>query len=187
MTPAALTVPLDQMASCFEGIIPTSICTVSPDGMPNVTYLSVVHRIDATHVALSRQFFKKTEENELANPYAQIGLVEPGTGRQFRLDLVYEGTETEGLLFERMRTKLDAVAANEGMSNVFRLRGVDICKVIGSEMLPTDNADAAPRRDVKLDKVESFSSRISASGDLDDLLRTTLRACDELLSFATCS
>lgn len=183
MTPAALTVPLDEMASCFEGIIPTSICTVSPDGMPNVTYLSVVHRIDATHVALSRQFFKKTEENELANPYAQIGLVEPGTGRQFRLDLVYEGTETEGLLFERMRTKLDAVAANEGMSNVFRLRGVDICKVIGSEMLPTDNADGAPRRDVKLDKVESFSSRISASGDLDDLLRTTLRACDELLEF----
>ena len=92
-------VPLEEMMSCFEGIIPTAICTVSPDGTPNVTYLSIVHRIDDTHVALSRQFFKKTEENEVANLYAQVGLVEPGTGRQFRLDLVYKGTETEGRLF----------------------------------------------------------------------------------------
>ena len=97
--------------------------------MPNVTYLSVVQCVDDHHVALSRQFFKKTDENTVVNPYSQVQVMEPATGRLFQLDLVYERTETEGPLFERMRTNLDAVAAHEGMTNVFRLKGTDICRV----------------------------------------------------------
>src|SRR5690606_31362895 len=126
------------------------ICTVAPDGTPNVTYLSVVHYVDEQHVALSRQFFKKTEQNTEQNPLAQLGLIEPDTGRQFLLDVIYERTETEGPLFERMRTKLDAVAAHEGMSNVFTLRGVDICRVLRCEMVPCDFPEGPPRRNVKL-------------------------------------
>ena len=63
---------LEDIPSCFEGIIPSAICTVAADGTPNVTYISVVHRIDDDHVALSRQFFKKTDENTDVNPYAQV-------------------------------------------------------------------------------------------------------------------
>ncbi|MCA9826709.1 MAG: pyridoxamine 5'-phosphate oxidase family protein, partial [Dehalococcoidia bacterium] len=127
---------LEDIASCFEGVVPSSICTVDADGMPNVTFLSVVSRIDADHVALSRQFFNKTDTNTHANPYAAVSVIEPETGRQFRLDLVYERTETSGPLFERMATRLDAVAAAEGMSNIFRLRGVDICKVEAVSAVP---------------------------------------------------
>lgn len=42
-----LAIELESIALCFEGIIPSSICTCSSDGAPNITNLSVVHRIDA--------------------------------------------------------------------------------------------------------------------------------------------
>jgi hypothetical protein len=173
-------VSLDEIPTAFEGIIPSAICTVGGDGMPNVTYLSVVHRLDDTHVALSRQFFRKTDENTLVNPYAQVGVLEPETGRPFRLDLVYERTETEGPLFEWMRTKLDAVAAYEGMTNVFRLKGVDVCRVEQCRMVPCDFPEPTIRRTVKITQLENICRRVSGADDLEQLLTATLGACEEL-------
>jgi hypothetical protein len=51
--PSPPAVALESIASCFEGIIPASICTCSVEGTPNLTYLSIVHRIDHRHVGLS--------------------------------------------------------------------------------------------------------------------------------------
>ena len=74
-SPLAMT--LESIASCFEGIIPASICTCSADGTPNMTYLSVVHLIDNHHVGLSYQFFNKTRENMIQNPFVQVVVVSP--------------------------------------------------------------------------------------------------------------
>ncbi len=178
---APLTVPLEEIAGCFEGVIPAPICTVGADGAPNVTYLSIVHRVDERHVALSRQFFKKTEENTERNPIAQVAVLDPETGRQFLLDLHFDRTETSGPLFERMRTHLDAVAAHEGMANVFSLRGVDVCEVIRSEMVPCDFPDSLPTHVVSLDRIEAVSQRVSMAEDLDALLQVALDACRELV------
>jgi class 3 adenylate cyclase/putative methionine-R-sulfoxide reductase with GAF domain len=176
-------VRLEDIPSCFEGVIPAAISTVADDGTPNVTYISVVQRVDSEHVALSRQFFKKTDDNTRVNPYAQVCLIEPETGRLFLLDLVYERTETEGPLFERMRTKLDAIAAHEGLENVFKLRGTDICLVEACTMLHSVAAAGPPRRDVRIERVEEFSRHIADVEDMDDLLSTMLRACAELLGY----
>jgi putative methionine-R-sulfoxide reductase with GAF domain len=183
VTTSELSVRLEDIPSAFEGMIPAAICTVAPNGTPNVTYISIVQRVDSEHVALSRQFFKKTEDNTNVNPYAQICVLEPETGRLFLLDLVYERTETEGPLFERMRTKLDAVAAQEGLANVFKLRGTDICRVEGIEMLATEVEAGPSRRDVKIERVEEFSRSIADVDDMEELLSTTLRACEELLGY----
>jgi GAF domain-containing protein/pyridoxamine 5'-phosphate oxidase-like protein len=182
---APWSVRLDEIPSAFEGIIPAAICTVAEDGTPNATFLSVVHRIDEDHIALSRQFFRKTDENTSANPFAQVIVMEPETGRLFSLDLIYERTETEGLLFERMRTKLDAVTAHEGMENVFKLKGTDVCRVEACRLLPGNWPEHGPppRRDVKISQVEEFSSQLASVGDMDELLATTLRACEELLGY----
>ena len=176
-------VRLADIPSCFEGIIPAAIATVADDGTPNCTYISIVHRIDDSHVALSRQFFKKTDENTIANPHAQVLLVEPPTGRLYELDLVYERTETEGPLFERMRTKLDAVAAHEGLTNIFKLKGTDICRVEGCSLLTGYLTGAPLDRDLKIERVEEFSRRLSEAGDMDEVLSTTLAACRELLGY----
>ncbi len=177
-------VRLEDISTAFEGVIPSVICTLAEDGTPNATYLSVVHRIDDDHVALSRQFFNKTDRNTIVNPLAQVLVIEPETGRLFALDLVYERTESEGALFERMRTKLDAVAAHEGMTNVFRLKGTDVCRVESCRLLPGNwPEEGPPKRDVKLSQVEEFSAQIASVDDMDELLATTLRACGELLGY----
>jgi adenylate cyclase len=173
-------VRLEDIPTCFEGIIPSPIATVSDDGTPNVTFLSVVHIVDEEHVALSRQFFNKTADNTVANPYAQVGLVEPETARAFLLDLVYERTETDGPLFQRMRTNLDAVAAHEGMANIFRLKGTDVCRVEAVSPLPSATREGPPRRDVKIARVEAFSRQVADVGDMDALFSVTLKACEEL-------
>ena len=110
-TAPPLAVALEDIASCFEGIIPASICTCSRDGTPNLTYLSIVHRVDNLHVGLSCQFFNKTRDNVLQNPFVQVVVVSPTNLHQYRLDLRYERTETGGALFDRVKTRLDAVAS----------------------------------------------------------------------------
>ncbi len=133
--------PLDNITSCFEGIIPSPICSCSGAGTPNLTYLSIVHLIDENHVGLSYQFFNKTKENIQENPRAQVIVVSPETADQYRLDLLYERTEMEGASFDYMKTRLEAVASQTGMSHVFRLRGVDIyqvrdCRPLNVEVRP---------------------------------------------------
>lgn len=184
MSERPLTYPLESIPSCFEGIVPASIGTVAADGTPNITFLSVVARLDSNHVALSRQFFKKTEQNAEHNHLAQIQVVEPETGRQFQLDLEFERTETEGPLFERMRTKLDAVAAFEGMDQVFKLRGTDICKVLSCELVPCVDPEGMPRRRVGIERVEAVSQQMSQAEDLDEVISIALNSCIDLLGYS---
>ncbi|MBX7111619.1 MAG: GAF domain-containing protein [Dehalococcoidia bacterium] len=183
MTATQEHVRLRDIPTCFEGIIPSTIATVDSDGTPNVTYLSIVHRIDDDHVALSRQFFKKTDHNTIVNPLAQVGLIEPETGRMFLLDLEYTHTESDGPLFERMRTHLDAVAAQHGMSNVFKLKGVDVCRVLSCTMAPCDFPEPVPPRTPDLETAEAFSRAVAQADDLDELLQATLQACQDLMGF----
>ena len=178
--PRTLTVPLESIAPCFEGIVPASVCTCSRDGLPNVTFLSIVHRLDETHVGLSFQFFNKTRKNTQENPRAQVIVVAPGSADQYRLDLRYLRTETDGPAFDRMRVRLEAVASQTGMGRVFRLRGVDVYEVLDcrpvnqesrSEILP----QAEPMREL-----EALTERLGSCESLDALLSMALEALADL-------
>ncbi len=116
-------ISLRSLEPCFRGVVPASIATCSPEGIPNVTPLSIVHLVDDDHLALSFQFFNKTRANIEANPKAQLLVVSPSAMEQFRIDARYERTEREGPVFERIRASLDAVASMTGMTSVFRLQG----------------------------------------------------------------
>lgn len=179
-TRPALTVPLDSIASCFEGVAPASICSCSKDGLPNVTFLSIVHRLDEAHVGLSFQFFNKTRKNTQENPRAQVIVVQPGTADQYRLDLQYLRTETDGPVFERMNTRLTAIASQTGMSRVFKLRGVDIYEVLECRPVSVDGRLAIAGRPESIRELESFTERLGACEDLDTLLGTALEALADL-------
>jgi GAF domain-containing protein len=176
----ALTVPLDSIAPCFEGIVPASVCSCSLDGLPNVTFLSIVHRLDDTHVGLSFQFFNKTRRNTQENPRAQVIVVMPGSADQYRLDLRYLRTETDGVAFDRMRVRLEAVASQTGMSRVFRLRGVEVYEVLDCRPVSAEGfADFAAKPE-SMRELESFTERLAGCEGLDALLSTALEALADL-------
>jgi adenylate cyclase len=181
--PSALTVLLESIASCFEGVLPASICTCSAEGTPNLTFLSIVHRIDREHVGLSYQFFNKTRKNVLENPLVQVVVASPETGVQYRLDLRYEGTETEGTNFDRMRTRLDAVASQTGMSQVFKLLGVDIYRVLDCRPFSSDvGSQTVPSADHLLG-IERFTEQLAGCADLESLIGTALGALAALFGY----
>jgi hypothetical protein len=180
-----LTVPLEAIRDCFEGVIPSPLATCSADGTPNVTYLSIVHYIDAERVGLSRQFFNKTRANLDSNPFGQVRVVHPVTMQQFALDLQYLHTETEGPIFEGMRANLEAVASQSGMTNVFRLRGVDVHRVLRCEAVDGEYSPEArrePARDL-LGPLDEFVRRLAGCEQYAEATRGGLEALDDLFGF----
>jgi len=180
----SLPVPLEEIETCFEGIVPSSFCTCSASGMPNITYLSIVHRLDSNHVALSFQFFNKSRKNLLENPKAQVLVVEPATFRQFQLDLVYEATLIEGPIFERLRLNLDAVASQIGMSHIFSLRGADVFQVLNCRAV-AGNFPVEPRPPLPdhVRALDALTERLSACSSLDTLLTASLDKLSSLFGY----
>jgi hypothetical protein len=121
-----MTLTVNDILPCLEGVIPATIVTADPDGLPNVTALSKVDYVDAHHVALTRQFFRKTAKNLASNPRACVLVTDPAQYRGYKLYLRYVRSETEGPLFERMRLRIETIASLMGMEEVFRLQAADI-------------------------------------------------------------
>jgi adenylate cyclase len=179
MLPLGIATP--GLEPCFEGLVPATIGSVSDDGVPNVTWLSIVQKIDDQHVGLSRQFFRKTKANFLANQRLQVLMVHPDTGRQYRLNLRYSGTETEGQHYEWMRTQLEAIASQEGMTKVFRLAGIDVCRVLSVDEVPSDHAlpESTLRPPASShERLNAFTERVNGATDVDDLIARSLEALD---------
>lgn len=184
MTLPDFSVPLREIEDCFQGVVPSMIASVSAEGVPNVTELSIVHRIDDEHIALSRQFFNKTIANLQANPQGQVVVIDPQTGRQYRLDIEFLRTETEGPLFDRMSARLEAVASQVGMSKVFRLTAADVCRVTGCQQVPLDKDLAKPDRpQLDLTKADELSRCITSAATVDELVTNSLDSLAELFGY----
>jgi adenylate cyclase len=176
-----MTLALDDIRACLDGVIPGVIATCAPDGTPNVSFLSQAEYVDAQHVALSFQFFSKTRENILRNPHAAISLVDPLTGANYALDLEYLRTETQGPLFARMKAKLAGIASHQGMADVFRLLGSDVYRVLRIERQSEGRLATPPPRRHLLAASRAYAAHVAACQDLDELLNTTLGDVESLL------
>jgi len=167
---------LDTLRDCLEGAIPAIIATCGADGMPNVSYVSQVHYVDAGHVALSFQFFNKTRRNVLENPGVTLLLTHPGTGAIYQMQAQYLRTETAGPLFESMRAKLAGIASHTGMTGVFRLRGSDVYRAGSIVRIPGGERNAPlPRRNL-LAAVRQACQGMPGAADLESLFERSLEA-----------
>jgi len=163
-----------DLRRCMDGVIAGVIATSAPDGTPNVSFFSQVEYVDSEHVALSFQFFNKTHENILAQPYASVCVTDPATGSSYRLDLEYLRTETSGPVFVRMQARLAGVASHEGMTGIFRLRGADIYRVLEIEAAPgTYLPPPEPQKNV-LSSLRIYAEHIAECRELDELIEVTL-------------
>lgn len=172
---------LGTIRSCLEGAIPAMMATCAADGTPNVAYISQVYYVDERHVALSFQFFNKTRQNILANPYASVLVLHPVTAEFFRLGIRYLRTETEGPLFEGMKAQLAGIASHSGMANIFRLRGSDVYEVEAIEALEGEPLPAPPARCGMLGVVRRCSERLSNCKALDELLNVVLATLTDFM------
>jgi hypothetical protein len=189
-----VTVDLDDLQRCFQGIVPAIVATCARDGTPNVTYVSHVYYVDERHVALSRQFLNKTSQNIEENPYACVQMVDPLTVDVYELDLRYDHSETSGKLFETMALRIDAIASHTGMSGIFKLIAADVYEVMTVRPvpgavtspppapLPEDTAPSSLRTELRA--LQVVSQRMTAAGDLEGLLASLLDALDAELGFA---
>ena len=165
---------LEQIRRCFEGWVPSTLATCDAAGVPNITYVSQVHFVDARHVALTFQFFNKTRANILQNPQATLLMIDPLTVAQYRLSLVYKHTESEGALFQSMKAKLAGIASASGMEKVFHLRGADIYQVLHIEPVPCVSLPLSEPEPNRLLAVRQIYQQLEQAQNLDELFEQLL-------------
>ena len=182
---------LETMASCFQGIIPATLYTCSKDGIPNVAYLSHVEYVDSGHVALSFQFFNKSRRNIAENPRAMVRLPDPDTGQTWRLELRFVRSEDSGPVFESMALRIEAIASYCGLKGIFKLLAADIYEVLSITKVPeepamrgTVNARHAPADAVFTTRaLQDLASRIQCANSLEQLLDSILESIEQVFGF----
>jgi adenylate cyclase len=187
-----MSVPLESLATCFQGLLPAQLFTCSREGIPNAAYLSHVDYVDASHVALSFQFFNKSRRNIAENPHALVHVLDPDTGQGWQLRLLYERSETEGPLFDRMALRIEAIASYCGLKGIFKLRAADVYKVLGIEAVPeeqggrpiTDSTRSSePRAVFTMKAMQDLAERIQRADSLESLVDAILSGLDESFGF----
>lgn len=175
---------LDDLTRCYEGGIPAVMCTTA-GGVPNITYVSRVHQVDAGRVAISNQFMSKTSRNIAVNPRADLLLIDPVSHEEYRLALRFERTERRGPVFERLRDDVAELAELMGLEGVFRLRAADIYRVTDIERVghayPERPREGAPAR--SMTALVEFTERVSRVGDLAALVDVTIDGLDRVLGY----
>ncbi|MBO9574389.1 MAG: GAF domain-containing protein [Sphingobium sp.] len=177
---------LSDLSACFEGVIPSIIATAAADGMPNVSYLSHVVRVDEEHVALSNQFFAKTAANIRANPQVTLILVDCFTGDQYLLDIGFVRSVDAGPLFDKLSLQLKASSAQIGMSEIMRLRSADIFRVHRIELVPSpvETGTIAARRDpVSLPILSEAAKAIERQPEAEGVIDSLLRSVEQVLGY----
>jgi adenylate cyclase len=184
---------LEQLTPCFQGILPAMFFTCAKDGIPNAAFLSHVDYVDATHVALSFQFFNKSRRNIAENPYALIRVIDPDTNQGYALRLKFERSETSGPIFDRMFLRIEAIASYVGLKGIFKLKAADIYLVESVELTPEEpgrHERWSPRGRRHLDPVftmkalQELSSRMTAADNLNALLESILSGLKEFFGFS---
>lgn len=125
----------DAARPSLEGIIPSVVATCSAEGVPNVAQVSQVWYVDATHVAVSHQFFNKTMRNLREVPWVMIKTNDPHTLDIWQIVARHSETQNEGPVFEQMALQLEAIGSMTGTTGLWNLKAAEIFEVESIKLL----------------------------------------------------
>jgi len=128
-----------DMIPAMQSVVPSTMATVSADGMPNVTYVSQVFYVDDDHVAISVQYMNKSWKNLSENPNITIILTHPASVKMWKMNLVFKEIKYDGPVFDNMDMQLTAIASMCGMEERFKLKAILICEVSDIKVLFNGN------------------------------------------------
>lgn len=184
---------LEQLAPCFQGILPSMFFTCSKDGTPNAAFVSHVEYVDATHVALSFQFFNKSRRNIAENPHALVRVIDPDNNQGWALRVKHERSETSGPIFDRMFLRIEAIASYAGLKGVFKLKAADIYLVesvepVAEEPGRKERWSSTVRRQpdpvFTMRAMQELSARMKEADCLDTLLESILSGLKQFFGFS---
>ena len=190
-----MTPTLESLATCFQGLLPAQLFTCSADSVPNAAYLSHVDYVDATHVALSFQFFNKSRRNIAENPNAVILVPDPDSGQGWSLTLRYVRSETSGPLFDRMALRIEAIASYCGLKGIFKLRAADVYEVVTIDPVPEETEIDGPARHGRsraagspdpvftMTALQDLANRMHGADSLEALVDSILEGLDQSFGF----
>ena len=172
-------VDLESIRDCLKAGVPAPLATCDLDGTPQISYIQQVHYLDPERVGTSRQSFNRALQALPASPFSQALIVCLGTGQQYRLDLQYLHTDTHGEAFEVMRANLDAIASQTGIGPTFRLRGLDVHRVLRCTRLPRERPSSEPTRD-PLAPIQELARRLERCTTREEAGQELLAALDDI-------
>ena len=167
-------VPFESIRDCLRSGIPGSLAACTADGIPHISYVSRVRYLDHERVAMSRQLFNRVPPSTFSQ-----ALIACPTGAQFQLDLHHLHTATEGDDFDEIRANLDAIASQTGMGPAFRLRGLDVHRVLRCTAVSSPSRDRSAPPDL-LGSLEQFSRRLERTITYEQTTHEVLAMLEDL-------
>src|SRR5690349_5825254 len=119
-----------HMMPIFEGAVPAVLVTGSASGVPNLTNVSKIWYVDAEHVAVANQLFRKTYDNLTENPLALLKAANPTDLLHWEISVQYVRSEWEGPLLETMRREIDTISWLAGVVDSPVVRSAMVFRVI---------------------------------------------------------
>ncbi len=172
-------VELESIRDCLEPGLPAPLASCAPDGTPHISYIQQVQYLDSERVSTSRQVFNRALHTLPDSPFSQALVVCARTGEQYRLELQYLHTDTNGEAFEAMRANLDAIASQLRIGPAFRLRGLDVHRVRRCTRVASERQVPATTRD-QLAPIEQLARRLERCTTYQEASQELLDALDDI-------
>lgn len=171
-------VALEELRDFLSPSIGLPLAACSPEGVPHISYISRAQYLDAERIATSRQAFNQELEGLEPNAPVQALVLDPATVQEYRLDLRFLHTATDGDAYEEMRAYFDALSSEPA----FRLRGVDVHQVLRCTRVVRDRPRAGDGRAL-LEPLAQLTRRLERASTYEETASELLAALEDLFGF----
>jgi hypothetical protein len=121
-----------------------------------------------------------------------VEVLDPDTGQGWQLRLLFERSETEGPLFDRMALRIEAIASYCGLKGIFKLRAADVYRVLAIDAVPEEpggqpraesTRGSEPHAVFTMKAMQNLAERIQRADCLESLVDSILAGLDEGFGF----